>query len=104
MPRIYLQLIASLIAHYALVTKNRRRSTQGKQLLLNGGWLCSKTFYSTHALDIARKEGFNFSAGPMTPKLFVWIYDHKTLGKDKLLGQGEIDVCTLVFLTCAKLS
>jgi len=37
-------------------------------------------------------ESFNFTAGPLTPKLFVWIFDHKTIGKDKMLGQGEIDI------------
>ncbi|KAJ7785918.1 C2 domain-containing protein [Mycena metata] len=37
-------------------------------------------------------ESFNFAAGPLTPKLFVWVHDHKTLGKDKLLGEGEIDI------------
>jgi len=37
-------------------------------------------------------ETFNFSAGTFTPKLYVWIHDHKTLGKDKLLGEGEIDI------------
>jgi hypothetical protein len=42
-----------------------------------------------------RNESFNFTAGSMTPKLFVWIYDHKTIGKDKMLAQGEIDVCPL---------
>jgi len=25
-------------------------------------------------------------------KLHIWIHDHKTLGKDKLLSQGEVDV------------
>ncbi|KAJ7770832.1 C2 domain-containing protein [Mycena maculata] len=37
-------------------------------------------------------ETFNFSAGTFTPKLYIWIHDHKTLGKDKLLGEGEIDI------------
>ncbi|KAF5375164.1 hypothetical protein D9758_000478 [Tetrapyrgos nigripes] len=37
-------------------------------------------------------ESFTFTAGPLTPKMFVWIHDHKTLGKDKLLGDGEIDI------------
>ncbi|KAJ7275417.1 C2 domain-containing protein [Mycena haematopus] len=37
-------------------------------------------------------ETFNFAAGSFTPKLHVWIHDHKTLGKDKLLGEGEIDI------------
>lgn len=39
-----------------------------------------------------RNESFTFSAGALTPKIFVWVYDHKTIGKDKLLGQAEIDV------------
>lgn len=40
-----------------------------------------------------RNESFAFSAAPATqPKLFVWVYDHKTLGKDKLLGSADIDV------------
>lgn len=37
-------------------------------------------------------ETFNFAASSLTPKLYVWIHDHKTLGKDKLLGEGEIDI------------
>ncbi|KAI1797561.1 tricalbin [Ganoderma leucocontextum] len=38
-------------------------------------------------------ELFTFSAAPATqPKLFAWVYDHKTLGKDKLLGSAEIDI------------
>ncbi|KAJ7124724.1 C2 domain-containing protein [Mycena crocata] len=37
-------------------------------------------------------ETFNFAAGSFTPKMYIWIHDHKTLGKDKLLGEGEIDI------------
>ncbi|KAJ7456618.1 C2 domain-containing protein [Mycena latifolia] len=37
-------------------------------------------------------ESFSFTAGTFTPKLYIWIHDHKTLGKDKLLGEGEIDI------------
>ncbi|KAF9535478.1 C2 domain-containing protein [Crepidotus variabilis] len=37
-------------------------------------------------------ETFTFGASSMTPKLFVWIHDHKTLGKDKELGEGDIDI------------
>ncbi|KAI0757330.1 tricalbin [Daedaleopsis nitida] len=38
-------------------------------------------------------ESFAFSAAPnVQPKLFLWVSDHKTLGKDKLLGQAEIDI------------
>lgn len=39
-----------------------------------------------------RNESFTFAAGAFTPKLFAWVHDHKTLGKDKLLGEAEIDV------------
>lgn len=27
--------------------------------------------------------------------MHVWIYDHKTLGKDKLIAEGEVDVCDI---------
>ncbi|TFK57601.1 tricalbin [Heliocybe sulcata] len=37
-------------------------------------------------------ETLTFSAGPVTPKLYAWIHDHKTIGKDRLLGSGEIDI------------
>lgn len=34
-------------------------------------------------------------AGAATSKVYIWVYDHRTLGKDKLLGDGEIDVGSL---------
>ncbi|KAG5654026.1 hypothetical protein H0H81_008041 [Sphagnurus paluster] len=37
-------------------------------------------------------ESFTFTAGPLTTKLYAWVHDHKTLGKDKDLGDGEIDI------------
>jgi len=37
-------------------------------------------------------ETFEFPAGALTPKLFAWIHDHKTLGRDKELGDGEVDI------------
>ncbi|KIJ68717.1 hypothetical protein HYDPIDRAFT_81596 [Hydnomerulius pinastri MD-312] len=37
-------------------------------------------------------ESFMFAASAYTPKIFLWIYDHKTLGKDKVIGEGEIDI------------
>jgi len=37
-------------------------------------------------------ESFVFAASSLTPKLFFWIHDHKTLGKDKELGEGEVDI------------
>lgn len=51
-----------------------------------------------------RNECFTFMAGPSQSKLFVWIHDYKTLGKDKLLGSGEVEVgCfdTFYFLASA---
>lgn len=51
--------------------------------------LCNVTF----SLVYYRNESFTFAASPATQlKIFVWIFDHKTLGKDKELGAGEIDV------------
>lgn len=44
-------------------------------------------------MGLCRNESFAFAAAPATqPKMFVWVYDHKTLGKDKLLGSADIDV------------
>ncbi|KAG2756512.1 tricalbin [Suillus brevipes Sb2] len=37
-------------------------------------------------------ESFNFAASAHMSKLRLWIYDHKTLGKDKLLAEGEVDI------------
>jgi Ca2+-dependent lipid-binding protein len=37
-------------------------------------------------------ETLLFSVSQLTPKLFAWVHDHKTLGKDKQLGEGEIDI------------
>jgi len=37
-------------------------------------------------------ESFTFAAGAFTPKLYAWVHDHKTLGKDKVLGEAEIDI------------
>jgi hypothetical protein len=48
--------------------------------------------FPTSLTCICRNETFTFAAGSFTPKVYVWIHDHKTLGKDKLLGEGEIDV------------
>ena len=41
-----------------------------------------------------RNETFTFTAGPSQPKIFVWVHDYKTLGKDKLLATGEVEVGT----------
>ncbi|KAI9462339.1 tricalbin [Lactarius psammicola] len=41
-------------------------------------------------------ETFDFPVGPATPKLYVSIFDHKTLGKDKSLGEAEVDILQYV--------
>ncbi|KAJ7624284.1 C2 domain-containing protein, partial [Mycena polygramma] len=47
----------------------------------------------THKTDTpVWNETFEFAAGIFTPKLYVWIHDHKTLRRDKLLCEGEIDI------------
>ncbi|EKM60795.1 uncharacterized protein PHACADRAFT_246931 [Phanerochaete carnosa HHB-10118-sp] len=38
------------------------------------------------------QETFSFAAGPSQSKLHVWVLDHKTLGKDKPMGSGEVDI------------
>ncbi|KAL0950758.1 hypothetical protein HGRIS_007526 [Hohenbuehelia grisea] len=37
-------------------------------------------------------ETLTFTAGAFTPKAHIWIHDHKTLGKDKVLAEGEVDI------------
>ncbi|KAH9919105.1 tricalbin [Fomitopsis serialis] len=52
-----------------------------------------KTKHSHKTATPEWNESFTFSAAPATqPKMHAWIYDHKTLGKDKLLGSAEIDL------------
>lgn len=47
-----------------------------------------------------RNESFNFAASAQMGKLRIWIHDHKTLGKDKLLSQGEVDVSFFLRVLC----
>lgn len=60
--------------------------------------------YTTQLLIFCRNETFTFTAGPLTPKVYAWVHDHKTLGKDKLLGEAEIDVCFLLSLLRTRLA
>jgi hypothetical protein len=39
-----------------------------------------------------RNENFEFGVGSSTTKLHMSIFDHKTLGKDRPLGEAEVDV------------
>ncbi|KAG6371667.1 C2 domain-containing protein [Boletus reticuloceps] len=51
-----------------------------------------KTKHGTKTAAPEWNESFIFAASARTPKLHVWVYDHKTLGKDKLIAEGEVDV------------
>ena len=42
-----------------------------------------------------RNESFIFAASPPTTKVFIWVHDHKTIGKDKELGDAEVEVSHL---------
>jgi len=37
-------------------------------------------------------ETFSFAVSPLTPKVSVSVYDHKTLGKDKEVAEGEVEI------------
>jgi len=39
-----------------------------------------------------RNEAFVFAASALTTKLFICVHDHKTIGKDKDLGDAEVEV------------
>ncbi|TFY64762.1 hypothetical protein EVG20_g5845 [Dentipellis fragilis] len=51
-----------------------------------------KTKHAGKTLAPEWNETFTFSAGPPTTKLYAYIWAHKTLGKDKLLGEAEVDI------------
>ncbi|KII93708.1 hypothetical protein PLICRDRAFT_131763 [Plicaturopsis crispa FD-325 SS-3] len=51
-----------------------------------------KTKHSGKTATPQWNEAFNFAASPSTAKLYLWVYDHKTIGKDKLLGEADVDI------------
>jgi len=51
-----------------------------------------KTKHTAKTSNPEWNESFSFPAGPDTTALSVGVYDHKTLGKDKLLADGEVDI------------
>lgn len=77
---------------YALVTRSLGRSTQGRQALPNGKKHHTRSLGWELILYHYRNESYICAASLLTPKCYVWIHDHKTLGKDKEIGEGEIDV------------
>jgi len=56
--------------------------------------------YFGHLTDghSGRNESFTFRTGSTAPKLTASVFDHKTIAKDKLLGEVDIDVS---LLSCA---
>lgn len=44
-------------------------------------------------LRLHRNESFSFAVSSLTPKVFVWVHEHKTLGKDKEVAEGEVEEC-----------
>lgn len=88
--------------------KEQKTKHSGKTASPEWYKLCFLTFLCIRCSTVlVRNESFNFAASSLTPKLYVWIHDHKTLGKDKLLGDAEVDVRFFTFrrgwmrLTCA---
>lgn len=37
-------------------------------------------------------ESFVFAVSTLMPKLFIWVHDHKTIGKDKEIGEGDVEI------------
>ncbi|KAI3622799.1 transmembrane protein [Moniliophthora roreri] len=52
----------------------------------------SKTKHAGKTSQPEWNESFTFAASQLTPKMYVWVHDHKTLRKDELLGDGEVDL------------
>jgi hypothetical protein len=38
------------------------------------------------------------AASVATSKIYAWLYEHKTLGRDKEIGIGEVDVMPFFFI------
>ncbi|KZT44501.1 tricalbin [Sistotremastrum suecicum HHB10207 ss-3] len=51
-----------------------------------------KTKHTSRTASPEWNESFTFGAGPETTTLSVGVFDHKTLGKDKLLADGDVDI------------
>jgi len=52
----------------------------------------SKTKHTARTDTPAWNESFSFAVSSLTPKVFVCVHDHKTLGKDKEVAEGEVDI------------
>jgi len=51
-----------------------------------------KTKHSIKTTHPEWNEPFHFAAGPLTAKLHLWLHEHKSFGKDKDLGEADIDL------------
>jgi Ca2+-dependent lipid-binding protein len=57
--------------------------------------LGDKEFKTKHTSKTATpewNETFTFAASASTPKILLWVHDHKTLGKDKDLSSGSVEI------------
>lgn len=88
------------------MTESTRRNTQEGRLHPNGAFdVCSIEVADVlTGFSPDRNESFKFAASTLTPKLYIWLHDHKTLGKDKEIGETEVDVCVFVEMPCYELS
>lgn len=71
-------------------TKHTSKTATPEWLVFVPRFLIYNQYYSPFVPS--RNESFLFAASTLTPKLFAWVHDHKTIGKDKDLGEGEVDV------------
>ncbi|TFK30388.1 transmembrane protein [Coprinopsis marcescibilis] len=51
-----------------------------------------KTKHTSRTAAPEWNESFKFSASTLTPKIHVWVWEHKTIGKDKEVAEGEVDI------------
>lgn len=78
-----------------IVVENATLSYESKAyVVLRVGDKEVKTKHSTKTAHPEWNETFSLPAGPRTPKLFAWVHDHKTLGRDKDLGEVDVDLWT----------
>ncbi|KAI9511781.1 tricalbin [Russula earlei] len=57
-----------------------------------------KTRHHSKTVAPEWNETFDFVVGPSISKLYISIFDHKTLGKDRSLGEAEVDIWQHILL------
>lgn len=79
------------------VGEKEHKSKHASKTVAPEWWVLDLSVITSHSLSLSlsnsnRNETLAFPAGPTTPKLYAKLYDHKTLGKDKQIGEAEVDV------------